>query len=402
MLASPATAWSYDAAGNATQMGSMLLDRNNAGRLATVRTPSAATLLSPAGFSTVASYTYTANGQRASKVVGNATTWFIRDQAGELIEEANSLGAPQRDYVNVEGELLSLVDPPTCTLALTCALSSSPERVYYVHADHLSTPQAVTSSSGGIVWSADYQPFGTAAATVSTITMNLRLPGQYLDSETGLFQNWYRDYDAKSGRYDSFDPLGLSAGSNGYVYSFSAPLLFTDPTGLWVWGDPIAQELVNAATGFGDGVSSVLTLGLLSTSRVRSIFDIDGGVQQCSASYRGSRYAGYAWGAGTLWTAGLNGGANSVFWAGRGASSVAEAMGTTIAKTPIGSVLARIDATGIITVDRSIWTAASATFAANASGEARAVLAFVSPTSIWNIESAILAFRGIPITVVVP
>ena len=47
-----------------------------------------------------------------------------------------------------------------------------------IHNDHLGTPQKLTDSSGQIVWSADYKPFGEATVTVSTITNNLRFPGQ--------------------------------------------------------------------------------------------------------------------------------------------------------------------------------------------------------------------------------
>ncbi|WP_367434250.1 RHS repeat-associated core domain-containing protein [Snodgrassella alvi] len=31
--------------------------------------------------------------------------------------------------------------------------------------------------------------------------MNLRFPGQYYDEETGLSYNYFRDYEAKTGKY---------------------------------------------------------------------------------------------------------------------------------------------------------------------------------------------------------
>jgi RHS repeat-associated protein len=59
------------------------------------------------------------------------------------------------------------------------------------------------------------------------------LPGQYFDAETGLHQNWHRDYDPGIGRYLQPDPLGLDGGVSLFGYAAQNPLLRTDPTGLY-------------------------------------------------------------------------------------------------------------------------------------------------------------------------
>jgi RHS repeat-associated protein len=60
----------------------------------------------------------------------------------------------------------------------------------------------------------------------------LRFPGQYADSETGLFYNYYRSYQAAQGRYTQGDPIGLDGGWNRYQYVDGDPINYTDPDGL--------------------------------------------------------------------------------------------------------------------------------------------------------------------------
>jgi RHS repeat-associated protein len=100
-----------------------------------------------------------------------------------------------------------------------------------IHNDHLATPQKMTDSSGAVVWSADYKPFGEATITVSTITNNLGFPGQYRDAETGTLYNYFRDYDTALGRYKQADPIGLRGGVNLFTYTRNNPIRYSDPTG---------------------------------------------------------------------------------------------------------------------------------------------------------------------------
>jgi len=81
-------------------------------------------------------------------------------------------------------------------------------KLYYVHNDHLGTPQVMTDENANIVWRAVYDPFGKAMITTGTQTLNVRFPGQYYDQETGLHYNYYRYYDSEVGRYLTADPRG--------------------------------------------------------------------------------------------------------------------------------------------------------------------------------------------------
>ncbi len=110
--------------------------------------------------------------------------------------------------------------------------------LYYVHTDHLGTPRVVSDSlTGTVVWRWDGEPFGATAANEDPdgdgleFTFNLRFPGQYYDTETGLNYNYFRDYDPALGRYVESDPIGLLGGLNPYIYVDNNPLGGIDPSG---------------------------------------------------------------------------------------------------------------------------------------------------------------------------
>ena len=101
------------------------------------------------------------------------------------------------------------------------------------------------------MWSATYDAFGKATVdSASTVTNNLRFPGQIFDPETGLHYNWQRYYDPKTGRYPTSDPIGLKGGVNFYTYTMNDPVNFIDPNGTILV--PIVTGGIGAITsGFG-------------------------------------------------------------------------------------------------------------------------------------------------------
>lgn len=106
------------------------------------------------------------------------------------------------------------------------------DTLYFYHANHLGTPIAMTDTSGTLVWRAEHAPLGSIyALPVSTIGNNLRFPGQYFDGETGLSQNWFRDYEAKIGRYWEVDAVGYMANITPYSYAQNNPITVVDSRG---------------------------------------------------------------------------------------------------------------------------------------------------------------------------
>ena len=117
--------------------------------------------------------------------------------------------------------------------------AGSPATTYYVHADHLNRPIAMTDASKAFVAQYTWLPFGELYSYTGTAGIDLRFPGQMFQHESGLLYNWFRQYDPTIGRYTQPDPLGLLDGLNRFAYVGNDPLQQVDPTGqLAVPGSP--------------------------------------------------------------------------------------------------------------------------------------------------------------------
>jgi RHS repeat-associated protein len=116
--------------------------------------------------------------------------------------------------------------------------------VYFVRVDHIGRPVFATNAAGAKVWTATYTPFGEVHVSTGT-PIALRFPGQWFQSESGLHQNWMRDYDPTTGRYLEADPLGLVDGASVYGYAGQNPMMNMDPTGECI--GPLAYVCAAAA-----------------------------------------------------------------------------------------------------------------------------------------------------------
>ncbi|MFS2048358.1 RHS repeat-associated core domain-containing protein [Variovorax sp. Varisp41] len=168
---------------------------------------------------------------------------YVYDEQGTLVAEIGSGGT------NSSGQA-SYIYLPTANgpMPIAAVINGA---TYAVHSDHLNTPRKLTDVSGQAVWQWRYSAFGeeepttaakrftgpetvpsTGATGISEVKFNLRYPGQYADVESGLFYNYFRSYDPRTGRYPQGDSIGLGGGWNRFSYVDANPLGATDPKGL--------------------------------------------------------------------------------------------------------------------------------------------------------------------------
>ena len=233
--------FSYDASGNVVQKDGITFVYNDQGRMAQAVSNGVTT-----------DYLYNAKGERVVKQVGSVIIHYHYDPAGQLIAETSESGAVIREYVYLGRERLAAIDP-----------SANGGTVYFIHTDHLGTPIILTNESSVTVWKARHEPFGATNQTVNSVIFNLRFPGQYYDAETGLYYNYFRDYDPQIGRYFQTDPIGQIGGINLYSYALGNPVNLIDSTGECPW---CIAVLVGGAIGGGIdlGIQLIFNGGKLS------------------------------------------------------------------------------------------------------------------------------------------
>ncbi|MCO7555218.1 RHS repeat-associated core domain-containing protein [Metapseudomonas otitidis] len=208
----------------------------------------------------VASYTYNALGQRVLKEAHQGTNrlpfTYLYGPNGQVLAQVSYTAQGRKSKASY---YVWLDDLPIAQIDLAYNFAGTvvdSTTLSYLHSDHLNTPRLATNQSGNLVWSWPSDAFGIGQPKThgSNIDVILRFPGQIADAHSGLFYNYFRDYDPETGRYVESDPIGLDGGLNTYGYVGGNPINLSDPRGLAA----IQDAATIAGCGFGGTVGGGL------------------------------------------------------------------------------------------------------------------------------------------------
>jgi len=139
------------------------------------------------------------------------------------------------------------IDATPGTVAIYVRKSSGSNATYYLHRDHLGSPEMITNASGNSVVKLSFSAYGerrdadwdgpitsSHLTSATNVTRHGYTDHLHLDS-VKLVHMGGRVYDPVIGRFLSRDPyidgVDSSQGANGYAYVWNNPLTRWDPTG---------------------------------------------------------------------------------------------------------------------------------------------------------------------------
>jgi len=178
---------------------------------------------------TVASSTYDAFGNRATKTVGGVTTTYLVE------DDANPTGYAQVLDELQNGAVTRSYSYGLQRISQTQVVSNAVTTSYYGY-DGGGNVRQLTNASGAVTDSYDYDAFGNQLNTTAGNTPNVYLyRGEQYDTDLGLYYLRARYYNPVSGRFMSRDPEdGISTDPktlHKYTYAGGDPVNAKDPTG---------------------------------------------------------------------------------------------------------------------------------------------------------------------------
>jgi RHS repeat-associated protein len=132
-----------------------------------------------------------------------------------------------------------------------------------LHPDAHGSVRLITDSSGAVVGTSQYDPYGRRVQHSGTADSAMGYTGQWTDPSTGLLYLRARDYDPSTGQFLTVDPA-LDQTHQPYTYADNNPLTLTDPSGLsatdWL-NHTLSSGAGGHAVSFLEGAANAITAG---------------------------------------------------------------------------------------------------------------------------------------------
>lgn len=182
-----------------------------------------------------ASYSHNAAGQRILQQTSGNEQLQLHGEAGEWLGNYGVNGVPIQQLVWMDSRPVGLIQAG---------------KVLYLESDHLGSPRTVIDPQRDRTvwsWSLLGEAFGKGWAAEDpdqdgiAQVLDLRFPGQRIESSSGLSYNYFRDYDPNVGRFVQSDPMGLMAGASTYAYAVGDPIAHLDRDGRQAQRIPIER-----------------------------------------------------------------------------------------------------------------------------------------------------------------
>ena len=203
---------------------------------------------STSGKTTTTFYDYDPLGRRISKTVVDQTPGRTREIKARswFGWDGDRLVTTEADTANGRKAITTVYEPQSFVPLLRFEIelsgkskgalkptASKPEVLHY-HCNYIGTPEALIDRRGQIVWQAEFDPWGNLRSEYNPHQLHqpVRMQGQQLDLETGLFYNRFRYYGSTIGRYITQDPIGLDGGIDLFGFALNNPVSYYDPDGL--------------------------------------------------------------------------------------------------------------------------------------------------------------------------
>jgi len=221
----------------------------------------------------LAEYTYKANGLRLTKTVNGVKTTHVWDGMN-IVAELDADGNLTNRWIRGFGLLRDM------------------HGVWFIH-NGLGDVAALMNQAGQVLRRYRYSAFGVEFDQDPNDTNPWRYRGEYFDTETGMIYLRARFMNPRTGRFITADPywgvhnmqncvLSMLQASNLFLYTLNNPLMFIDPTGLFMepsdllaWALSIAGglALADGPLPFGTAAAGILLAGTGITVGVMQLID---------------------------------------------------------------------------------------------------------------------------------